>query len=150
MRFRATLLLGGKTATGVQVPEEIVEALGAGKRPPVRATINGYTYRTSVAPLGGVFMLSVSEDVRKNARVAAGDDLEIDVELDTAPREVAVPPDFAAALNDDARARATFDSLSYSNRLRYVLSIADAKTPETRQRRIEKSVVELIAGGPKR
>lgn len=146
MKFRTILLLGGKTATGIRVPPEIVASLGPSKRPAVSATINGYTYRSTIAPLGGEFMLPVSAEVREKAGVAAGDEVEVDLELDTAPREVTVPPDFAAALDADPAARRFFDGLSYSNRQRFVLSIEDAKTPETRQRRIAKSVSTLHEG----
>src|SRR5688572_17972686 len=111
MKFRTTLELGGKTATGIQVPEEVVTALGSGKRPAVNVTINGYTYRSTVAPMGGVYMLPVSAEVRANAGVAAGDELEVEVALDTAPREVVVPPDFAAALDGDAEAKQKFEAL---------------------------------------
>lgn len=150
MRFHATIELTGRTASGIEVPAAVVEFLGAGKRPPVRATIRGYTYRSSVASLGGRFMLGVSEAVRRNAGVAAGDEVDIDLELDTQPREVDVPADFAAALDADANARRTFDALNYSNRLRHVLAISDARTIETRRRRIEKTVAELGEGPPRR
>jgi len=146
MRFRATVELGGKTATGVVVPPEIVAGLGSSKRPPVRVTINGYTYRSSIASMGGRFLLSVSADVRDKAGVQAGDDVDIEVELDTEPREVNVPADFAAALAARPEAKSFFDGLSYSNRSRFVLSIEGAKTDETRQRRIDKAVVQLAEG----
>ena len=146
MRFRTTILSSGKTAAGIRVPPDVVAALGSGKRPPVRVTINGHTYRSSVAVLGGEFMVGVSAENRKSAGVEAGDKVEIDIELDTQPREVTLPPDFEAALQRDASARRHFDGLSYSNRQRYVLSIEDAKTAETRQRRISKAVSELRAG----
>ncbi|MDB5035684.1 MAG: hypothetical protein JWQ98_2925 [Chlorobi bacterium] len=146
VRFRATLRREGKTATGIQVPEEVVASLGKGKRPPVRVTINGYTYRSTVAVMGGVFMLGVSAEHRAGAGVAAGDDLEIDLELDTTPREVMVPSDFSDALDRDADARKRFDGLSYSNRLRYVLLVDGAKTAETRRRRIDKAIAELREG----
>jgi hypothetical protein len=147
MRFRATIQQSGKTATGISVPEEVVAALGAGKRPAVRATINGYTYRSTVAPLGGAFMLPVSAEVRQAAGVAAGDEVDVELELDTAPREVVVPPDFAAALDRAPEARRRFEGLSYSNKRRYVLPIEEARSAETRQRRIARAVAELQAGG---
>jgi len=143
MRFRATVELGGKTATGIRVPAEVVEGLGSGRKPPVSATINDHTYRSTVATIGGVFMLPVSAEVRAAAGVEAGDEVDIEIRLDSAPREVTVPPDFAAALDADAAARHFFDGLSYSNRRRIVSPIDDAKTPETRQRRIDKSVDAL-------
>lgn len=146
MRFRAIVQLNGKTATGVQVPPEVVESLGSSKRPSVRVTINGYTYRSTVAPMGGAFMLPVSAEVREGARVAAGDEVEVDLELDAEPREVSVPPDLAEALAGDTDARRFFESLSYSNTRRVVLPIEEAKTAETRQRRIAKAVSMLREG----
>ena len=146
MRFRATLELGGKTATGFRVPAEVVAALGTSKRPPVRVTINGHTYRNTVAVYGGVFMLGVSAEHRAAAGVQAGDELDVDIELDTAPREVTVPPDFADALDADAQARRFFDRLSYSHKQRHILAIEQAKTVETRQRRIAKAVRDLHEG----
>jgi bacteriocin resistance YdeI/OmpD-like protein/uncharacterized protein DUF1905 len=146
MRFKTTLELAGKTATGFQVPASVVEALGKGKRPPVVVTINGYTYRNTVAVYGDSFLLGVAAEHRAAAGVKAGDELEVDLELDTAPREIDVPPDFAAALDKDRGAKQFFDGLSYTNKRRFTLSIEDAKTPETRQRRIERSVGKLHQG----
>jgi hypothetical protein len=146
MKFRATLELNGKTATGFRVPAEVVAALGAGKRPPVRVTINGYMYRNTVAVYGGVFMLGVSAEHRAGAGVQAGDELDIDIELDTAPREVTVPLDFAEALERNADAKRRFDALSYSHKLQHVLAIEQAKTAETRQRRIDKAISTLREG----
>ncbi len=146
MRIHTTILQEGKTATGVPVPDDVVAALGSGKRPKVRVTINGYTYRSSIAPLGGVFMLGISDEVRRNAGVAGGDEIDVDLELDLEPRDVTVPADFAAVLETDPDARAAFDRLSYSNRLRHVLSIEGAKTDETRQRRVAKAIGELRTG----
>jgi hypothetical protein len=150
VQFRAPLLLAGKTATGFVVPDEAVAALGPGKRPAVLVTINGYTYRNTIAPMGGMFMLGVSAEHRAGAGVAAGDELDVVLALDTQPREVEVPEDFAAALDRDAEARKCFDGLSYSIRRRYVLSIDGAKTAETRARRIGKAIAELRDGGPAR
>ena len=146
MRFRATIEAAGKTATGIPVPAEIVEALGSGKRPAVRVTIRDYSYRSIVAPMGGRFMLPVSAEVRQNAGVAAGDTVEVDLETDNAPREVSLPPDFAAALDQDADAKRFFDGLSYSKKQWHVLSIEGAKTSETRERRIQKSLGLLREG----
>jgi hypothetical protein len=148
-RFRATLAQSGKTATGIRVPDEVVAALGSGKRPPVQVTINGYSYRTTVAVMGGAFMLSVSAEIRAGAGVVAGDLLDVELELDTSPRELAVPADLAAALDAEPEARRTFDGLSYSNRSWHVLSVEGAKTDETRQRRIAKSVEALRQGKPR-
>jgi hypothetical protein len=146
MRFRTTIQQSGKTATGIQVPDEVVEALGSGRRPAVKVTINGYTYRNTVAVVGGVYMVGVSAEHRAGAGVAGGDEVDVDVELDTAPREVAVPADFAAALDAEPNARSTFDGLSYSNKSWHVLQVTGAKTDETRQRRIAKSVDLLKQG----
>lgn len=143
MRFRATVERSGKTATGVEVPAEVVEGLGDGRHPKVRATIGGHTYRSSVASMGGRFMLGVSAEVRDAGGVAAGDVVDVVVELDTEPRLIEVPPDLAEALAKDAGADAFFRGLSYSKQRWHVLSIEGAKTPETRQRRIEKSVTML-------
>jgi Bacteriocin-protection, YdeI or OmpD-Associated/Domain of unknown function (DUF1905) len=143
VRFRTTIELGGKTATGMAVPASVVEALGKGKRPPVRVTLGGYTYRSTIAPMGGRFFIPVSAEVRSNANVEAGDEVDVEVELDTEPREVTVPPDLKEALQSDPEARARFDALSYSNQRRHVLSIEGAKTPETRRRRIDKTLAGL-------
>lgn len=146
MKFRAVLELAGKTATGIQVPEEVVTALGAGKRPAVSVTINGFTYRSTVAPMGGVYMLPVSAEIRANAGVAAGDEIEVEVALDTAPREVVVPPDLADALAGDDEAKQRFEALSYSNKRRHVLSVEGTKNEETRKRRVVKAIEDLKAG----
>jgi bifunctional DNA-binding transcriptional regulator/antitoxin component of YhaV-PrlF toxin-antitoxin module len=146
VRFRTTVHLGGKTATGIQIPDEVVAGLGAGKRPPVHVTINGYTYRSTVAPMGGEFWIPVSAEVRERSGVAAGDEIEVEVQLDSEPREVTVPPDLAEALAADADAQRFFDGLSYSNKRRLVLQIEGAKTDETRQRRIAKTVEGLREG----
>jgi hypothetical protein len=147
MRFHTTILAGGKTATGIVVPDEVVEALNAGKRPKVKVTINGYTYRSSIASMGGSFMVGVSAENRAATGVSGGDEVDVDIEVDTEPREVAVPPDLAEALDREPDARSAFDALTYSNKQRHVLPIEGAKTPETRQRRIEKSIATLRGDG---
>ena len=149
MKFHGRVELNGKTATGIEVPAEVVTGLGAGKRPAVRATVNGFTYRSSVAPMGGRFLLPVSAQIRAGAGVAAGDEVEVSLELDTAPREVVVPPELAAALDAEPAARRTFDALSYSNRSWHVLQVTGARTDETRERRIEKSIAALREGRPR-
>ena len=149
MRFHTTILQGDKTATGIEVPDEVVEALGAGRRPPVKVTINGFTYRNTIAVYGGKSLVGISAENRAGAGVAGGDEIDVDIELDTEPREVNVPVDFAAALDAEPKARATFDGLSYSNRSWHVLSVEGAKTDETRVRRIAKSVATLREGRPR-
>ncbi len=149
MRFRTTIVQTGKTTTGIEVPDEVMEALGSGKRPAVKVTVNGYGYRSTVASVGGRPMVSLSAEHRAGAGVAGGDEVEVDLELDTAPREVTVPDDLAAALDAEPAARATFDGLSYSNKSWHVLQVTGAKTEETRQRRIAKSVEALRQGRPR-
>jgi Bacteriocin-protection, YdeI or OmpD-Associated/Domain of unknown function (DUF1905) len=146
MRFRTTIVQSGRNTTGIQVPEEVMEALGAGKRPAVTVTVNGYRYRSTVASMGAVAMVSLSAEHRAGAGVAGGDEVEVDLELDTAPREVEVPADLAAALDAEPAARSTFDGLSYSNRSWHVLQVTGAKTDETRRRRIARSVDLLKQG----
>lgn len=146
MRFRTTIQQSGKSTMGFEVPAEVVEGLGAGKRPPVTVTMNGYTYRNSVAVMGGKYMIGISSDRRGPAGVTGGEDVDIDLELDTAPREVDVPPDLATALDADPAARKKFDSLSYSNKSWHVLQATGTKNPDTRARRIEKSVAALREG----
>src|SRR5438445_5998830 len=97
MRFRTTVLQSGATATGIEVPAEVVSALGS-KRPAVRVTLNGYTYRSTVASMGGRFMVGVSAKVREAAGVAGGDEVDVTLSLDTEPREVVVPSDLTEAL----------------------------------------------------
>ena len=145
-KFKTKLMSAGKTATGFEVPASAVESLGAGKRPPVKVTINGYTYRNTVAVYGGQYLIGVSAEHRAGARVAAGDMLEVSLELDTAPREVEVPKDFAAALRKEPKAARAFEALSYSHKRQHTLAIEAAKAPETRARRIAKSVAMLKAG----
>ena len=146
MRFETTIELGGKTATGFEVPDEIVEALGAGKRPAVSVTVGGYTYRSTVAVMGGRYLVPLSAENRAAAGVAAGDNVEVEIEVDTAERVLDVPEDLAAAIAADAGAQAFWDSISYSRRRRIVLGVDGAKAAETRLRRIEKSVTDLRAG----
>ena len=142
-KFRSKLYLAGKTATGMVVPPGVVESLGAGKRPPVRVTIGPHTWRSTVAVMSGRFMLGVSAENREKAGVAAGDELDVTVELDTAPREVSVPADLARAFRRQAGATRAFEGLSYTARKEIVVSIEAAKTAETRQRRIARALAEL-------
>ena len=146
MRFRTTIQQNGKTAMGFEVPPEVVDELGAGKRPPVTVTINGYTYRNTVAVMGGTYMIGVAAEHRAPAGIVGGEDVDVDLELDSAPREVTVPPELAAALDAEPAARATFDRLSYSNKSWHVLQVTGTNNPETRARRIEKSIAALKDG----
>jgi len=144
MRFPATLLASGKTATGIEVPPHVVEELGGGKRAKVAVTLHGYTYRTSIAVMGGRYLIPVSAEVRSAAGVAAGDELDVEVVLDDAPREVDVPADLAAALAEQPAAAAAFAALSYSHQRRHVLAVEGAKTGPTRARRVAAAVAALV------
>jgi hypothetical protein len=146
MNFRVQIEGAGKTAAGIEVPPEVVASLGPTKRPAVRVTINGYTNRSTVAVLGGRFMVGVSNEVRSNAGVAAGDEVEVEMELDTAPREVTVPPELASELARDGAARSAFEALSYSRKRLLVEPIANAKTAETRGRNVAKAMRSLRQG----
>ena len=146
MKFRTTILAGGKTATGIHVPDEVVAALGTSRKPAVSVTLNGYTYRSTIAVMGGKFMVGVSADVRAKSGVKGGDTLDVEIELDTAPRVLEIPADFAKALAAQPAAQVAFEALSYSNKRRHTMPIEGAKAPETRARRIEKSVEALKAG----
>ena len=144
MKFRATIELGGKTATGFAVPDEVVDGLNSGRRPAVKVTIKGFTYRTTVARMGGRYMIPLNADNRTGCGVAAGDEVDVRLELDTEPRVVAVPPDFAAAL-DQAGIRPVFDRMAYTHRKEWVRSIEEAKSDATRRRRIDKAVDAIKA-----
>jgi bifunctional DNA-binding transcriptional regulator/antitoxin component of YhaV-PrlF toxin-antitoxin module len=146
MKFRATIQLNGKTATGIPIPARIIDELGSTKRPKVRVTIAGYSFRTSVGSMGGRFMLPVNAEVRAAAGLAAGDDVDVDLELDTEPLGIVMPSDLAAALAGESEARRYFDGLTDSQRKWIVKPIEDAKKPETRQRRVEKTVAMLREG----
>jgi len=143
MKFKTTIELAGKTATGLHVPDEVVASLGQGKKPAVRVTVGGHTYRTTIAVMGGRFMIPLSAENRTAAGVAAGEEVEVGIELDLEPREVEVPQDFVDALANEPDSQKAFDKLSYSNKRRIVLSIEEAKTEETRRKRIVKAIVSL-------
>ena len=144
--FRTVIEQSGKNTTGIRVPDEIVEGLGAGKRPKVRVTINGATYRSSIAVMGGAYLVGVSAENRALTGVFGGDEVDVTLEVDTEPRTITVPDDFAAALDAAPAARAFYDTLSYSQQRWFVGSIEDAKTVATRQRRIAKAVERLASG----
>jgi len=130
-------------ATGLRVPAESIAELGAGKKPKVKITLNGYTYRSTVAAYGDVFMLPLSAEHRNAAGVQAGDVVEVTLELDLEPRTVDVPEDLAAALAAQPGARDAFDKLSYTMRKEYARQVESAKAQETRERRIAKIVAQL-------
>jgi hypothetical protein len=146
LAFQAKLLQAGRAATGIEIPAKIVEALGAGKRPPVSVTLNGYSYRSTIAVMGGKYMVSVSAAVRAAAQVAAGDQLSVSLQLDLAPREVPVPPELQKALEQHATAKARFDQLSYSKKRLCTEPIERAKTADTRLRNVDKVIAALTKG----
>lgn len=132
-----------KNATGLRVPPESVVALGKGKKPPVKVSLNGYTYRSTVAAYGDVFMLPLSAEHRQAAGVKAGDLVEVTIELDLEPRTVEIPEDLAAALAEKPGATEAFDALAPSRRKEFVRQVNEAKAQETRQRRIANIVAQL-------
>ncbi len=143
MHLRAEIKQTGKTAAGIVVPPEVVAGLGSSRRPPVRVTIGGYTFRTSIAPMGGTFMLGISAETRARAGIQAGEEVDLEIELDTEPREVDVPIDLAAALDLQPAAKQAFERLSYSGKRRLTIAIEAAKADDTRRRRVEKTIAEL-------
>ena len=145
--LRTELLKGDGDTTGFVIPDKVVEALGQGRKPKVTVTINGrFSYPNTVAVMGGQYMIGVSKERRKLAGVAGGEMIDVTLELDTAPRVMVVPPDLQKALDKDKAAKAYFATLSYSSQRRHIDPINDAKSPETRARRIEKSVALFREG----
>jgi hypothetical protein len=150
-RFRAELRSAGDSGgAGFDVPLEVAAALSDPKRPPVTVTINGHEFRTRLAVYGGQPMVGVTKADRAAAGVDVGDTFDVLLALDTAPREISVPPDLAEALAGDAAAAATFDRLSFSHRREYVQWITEAKRPETRARRVAGTLDRLHEGKPRR
>ena len=145
MRFETTMFLSGNN-TGIEVPSEVVESFGAGKRPPVVVTVNGFEYRSTIAPMGGAFLIPFSSDKRAATGIRGGDPIVVDLELDTAPRTVDVPDDLAIALDATPVAREAWERLSPSHKKAHVTAIEGTKAAETRQRRIAKAI-EALTGG---
>lgn len=143
LTFKTELLLAGKTATGVEVPTDVVSKLGNSKNPLVKVTINGYTYPSSISVRNGIFMIPVSAEVRENAGIKSGEIVEVGVMLESQPRVIDVPTDFQGALDNSPAAKQYFETLSNSNKKYFIGSIEQAKTQETRNRRIEKAIVDL-------
>jgi hypothetical protein len=134
-------------AAAVVLDDDQVAAVGEGaKRFPVKAVVNGYAWRTSVARMGGEFLVGLNREVREGAGVEAGDEVEVVIELDAAPREVEIPPALAQALAADPPARAAFDAMAFTHRKEYARWIADAKREETRDRRVQQAVDMIRAG----
>ena len=150
MKFRAELQRDGKTATGITVPAEVLDAIGGGRRPAVAVTLNGLSYRTTVGVMRGVAKIPVSAAVRAAAGITAGDLIDVEVIADTAPRVVEVPADLAAAMAASAEAKDFFGQLSYSRQNAWVTWVEQAKQPETRSRRVEQTVAMLAGHRPQR
>ncbi|MDR6906310.1 hypothetical protein J2X63_001996 [Agromyces sp. 3263] len=144
MRFETTMLLTGNN-TGIEVPPDVIEALGAGRKPAVTVSVNGYEYRSTVAVMGGRHLIPFSSDKRAATGIQGGDPIVVDVEVDTAPRTVEVPDDLAAALEATPGARAAFDALAPSARKAHVTNVESAKAAETRQRRVD-AIIAKLAG----
>ena len=146
--FQTTVAARGNNS-GIVVPDELIEALGAGKRPPVVVDLDGYRYRTTAGVMGGRSMLSVSAAVRKATGLAGGDPVRVTLTVADEPREVGMPEDLAAALAADEQAGSFFAGLSNSLQRYHVEQVTGAKTPETRSRRIDKALA-LFREGKKR
>jgi hypothetical protein len=145
LKFNTTILTAGKTATGICIPDEIIEKLGAGKKPPIKVTLNGYTYRSTVAVMGGKYMVGVNADVREASGVKGGDKLTVEIALDTEERTIEVPAEFQRMLNKNTAAKKIFETFSYSKKKALIIPVVNAKTDETRNRNIEKALNSLLA-----
>ncbi|MFI6943064.1 YdeI/OmpD-associated family protein [Streptomyces sp. NPDC050418] len=145
MKFR-TLVEPPEPMNGLEVPAALVAELGGGARPPVTITVNGHTWRSRVAIMRGRHLLGLSRANREAAGVEVGEEVEVELLLDTEPRVVAEPEDFARALDADPAARAAYDRLPQGRRRQHVLAVEGAKKPETRARRIEKALEALREG----
>jgi len=142
MKFKTKIIQTGNN-TGIEVNEQMLDELGGGKKPLVVVTLNNYSYRSAVGKMGAKYMISLSAENRKNADVKGGDIVEIRLELDTDPRTVEVPADFKKALDKNKIAKANFEKLAPSKKKAMVLSITEAKSIETKLKRIEKAIETL-------
>ncbi len=149
MKFHTTIKQNEKTATGIQIPNEVIEGLGAGKKPPVKLTVNGYSYRSTVATVDGTFMVGFNADHRAASGMRGGDEIDVEIEVDREPRTVDIPADLAAAFEAEPKASETFDKLSNSMKGYHVAQVTGAKTDDTRRGRIEKSIAVLREGKPR-
>lgn len=143
MQFTSQLTVVEADNAGIQVPQEIVTLLGGGSHPKVTITLNGFTYRSSVAKMGDSFWIPCSKARRAEGKLEVDVPYEIEIELDTAPREVEVPEELAAHFAAHPAVKAVWDAMSYSNQLRLVTPALNAKKPETRARNIEKIIAQL-------
>lgn len=149
-RFSVVLEKDSKTeATGITIPFNVEEVFGTRARVAVRGTINGYAFRSSISPMGGCHRMAVNQSMREGAKIKGGDTVTVVMERDDEPRTVEMPKDFAAALKKDKQAQVAWDKLSYTHRKEHVLAIEESKKPETRARRIEKTISQLSEAKPK-
>jgi hypothetical protein len=144
VKYKTTIAQTGNN-TGIHVPDATLDKLGGGKKPLVKVTLNGYTYRSAVGKMGDRFMISLSAENRKNAEVKGGDTLEVTVALDTEPRTVELPAELQAAFSKNKTAKAAFEKLAPSKKKAIALSVSDAKTEETKTKRIEKAISSLTS-----
>ncbi|MEP7266384.1 MAG: YdeI/OmpD-associated family protein [Saprospiraceae bacterium] len=142
MKFKTKIIQTGKN-TGIEVSEKILDTLGGGKRPLVVVSLNNYSYRSAVGKMGEKYMISLSAENRKNANAKGGDMVEVSLELDTSPRTVEVPVDLQVALDKNKIVKANFEKLAPSKKKAMVLSIMEAKSIETKLKRIEKAIETL-------
>jgi hypothetical protein len=147
-RFRVVLEKAETSeATGIQIPFDVQKVYGTRARVPVRGTINGFPYRSSISPMGGgCHFMPVNKSIREGAKIKAGDTISVVMERDEEPRLVTPPPDLGRALKASKDAQASWEKLSYTHQKEYAQAVAEAKRPETRARRIEKAINELASG----
>ena len=143
--FETTVAVTGNN-TGIVVPEEAIEQLAAGQRPPVLVNVNGYEYRNTIGVMGGKHMVSISAAVRKATGLRGGDPIHVILTVADTPQEVTIPADFAAALAADEQASAFFGKLSNSMQRYHINNVTAAKSADTRQRRIDKAIALFRAG----
>lgn len=148
MKFLAQVIPSGN-ATGVEVPDNVMQALGPGTRPLVAITINGHTWRSRVAAMRGKRLIGISAAHRASASISEGDIVEIEIEIDEAPRQVVEPTDLANALNNCPQARTSFDRLPFGLQQKHVRTIEEARSTEVRERRISKLIVALEGSSPR-
>ena len=145
-RFSATIVEAPRGGAYVRVPPDVIEAIGGGGRIPVQATFDGIHYRGSVVRMGADSVLGVLKEIREKLGKTHGDEVEVTIERDEAEREVEIPVELASLLDAHPAARAAFEALSYSHRREHALHVAEAKKPETRERRARKTVEDLTRG----
>jgi hypothetical protein len=148
MKFRTVLVQQGKSATGIEVPDDVIAALDAGSRFPVKVTIGQYSYRGTLTPYRGKNLISLSAENRAGAGVEGGQEIDVDVEVDTEPRVVEVPAELRTVIDADPAASAFFETLSFTNQRAYVTWVESAKQEATRNARLAK-VVEYLREGKK-